>query len=125
MQTNRGLWTRRVAISSVILAAGSWALAIVTWSWFLTRPSGTFGEMGGVMFIFYIFPLSLCAWFVGGPIALALGGYAAKRARSGEGTISDAKLAGAGIVLSRAILWSGVGLLLLVCFFGLLRASVR
>lgn len=114
-----------VAISSCILAAGSWALAIVTWSWFLTRPSGTFGEMGGVMFIFYIFPLSLCAWFVGGPIALALGGYAAKRVRSGEGTIHDGKLAGAGILLSRAILWSGVGLLLLVCFLGLLRASVR
>ena len=114
-----------VAISSCILAAGSWALAMVTWSWFLTRPSGTFGEMGGVMFLFYIFPLTLCAWFLGGPIALALGGYAAKRVRSGEGTIRDGELAGAGIFLSRAMLWSGVGLLLLVCFLGLLRASVR
>jgi hypothetical protein len=114
-----------VAISSCILAAGSWALAMVTWSWFLTRPSGTFGEMGGVMFLFYIFPLTLCAWFLGGPIALALGGYAAKRVRSGEGTIRDGKLAGAGIILSRVMLWGGVGLLLLVCFLGLLRASVR
>jgi hypothetical protein len=125
VKTNRDLWTRWGAISSCILAAGSWVLTILTWSWFLTRPSGSFGEMGGVVFIFRIFPLTLCAWFVGGPIALALGGYAAKRVQSGGGTIHDEKLAVAGIVLSRAILWSGVGLLLLVCLLGLLRACVR
>jgi hypothetical protein len=119
VQTNRGDWTRRVAVSSCILAAGSLALAILTWTWFLIWPSNTFGEVAGVMFVLFIFPLNVCAWFVGGPIALALGGYAAKRVRSGEGTIRDGELAAAGILLSRVSLWSGVHLLLLVRFFGL------
>ena len=125
MQTNRGIWTRLIALSSCILAGGSWVLVIVTWGWFLTRPSGSFGEMGGVMLIFYMFPITLGAWLVGGPMALALGGYAAKRVRSGKGIPLDGELAESGILLSRGMLWSGVGLLLLVCFDGLLRAFLE
>ena len=125
METNRVLWTRLLAIASFVLAANSWLLAIVTWGWFLTRPPGAFGEMGGVMFIVYIFPISLGVWIVGGPIALALGGYAAKRVRSGAGTAGDGTLARVGIWLSRAILWMGVGLLLISFFLGMLRSCVR
>jgi hypothetical protein len=81
--------------------------------------------MGGVMFMFYILPLTLCAWFLGGPIALALGGYAAKRVRSGQGNPLDGQLANSGILLSRVMLWGSVSLLFLVLFLQLLRASLR
>jgi len=119
MQTNRETWTRLFALSSCILAGGSWVLVIVTWGWFLTRPSGAFGEMGGVMAIFCIFPITLGAWLVGGPTALALGGYAAKRVRSGKGTPLDGELARYGILLSRVMLWGWVSLLLLLFLFHL------
>ena len=120
-----GFWTRVFAICSCVLSAASWMLVIVTWSWLLSRPRGAFGEMGGIVFIFYIFPLTLCGWLVGGPVALALGGCAAKRVQSGKGTRRDGELAGAGIILSRVMLWGGVALLLYPVGLGLLRAILR
>ena len=119
MLTKRETRTRLIALSSCILSGGSWVLVIVTWGWFLTRPARAFGDMGGVVAILIIFPITLGAWLVGGAIALALGGYAAKRVRLDKGNPFDEELAKAGIFLSRIMLWGWVSLFLLLFLFHL------
>ncbi len=122
---DRGFRTRLIAVAGCLLAAGAWLVVRVTWGWLLTRPCGSFHDLGALVFVVYIFPLTLGAWFAGGPVAPALGGCAAKRVRSGKGTSRHGELAWAGILLSRVMLWGGVGLRLLVLFLGLVRAAVR
>ncbi len=98
--------------ASCCLAMIAWIVIILTWAWVLTRPSGSFHDQGGLALTIIIFPLTLGAWFVGGPVALALGGRAIKRLGPGEADHSERRFARTGILLSRTLFWAGVAWLL-------------
>jgi hypothetical protein len=99
--------------ASFLLATLSWLVVILTWGWVLTRPHGTFHDQGGLAITLIVLPLTLGAWLIGGPIALALGGRAMKRLGQGEADKSERGFAQTGVLLSRVLLWAGVAWLLI------------
>ena len=107
------MWGQLCAVFGILLAAGSWGVGILTWSWVLTRPRGTFNDQGGLILTFGVLPLTLGLWLVGGPIALALSGRALKLLQPGDDTKRLRQLASAGLLLSRLLLWGVLGGLLL------------
>jgi hypothetical protein len=105
---------------SCTLSAIAWLVVILTWTWVLSRPHGTFHDQGGLMITFIVLPLTLGAWGVGGPIALALGGRALRELGEGESNKEERRLARIGVWLSRVLLWAGVAWLLI----GMLASTV-
>ncbi len=98
---------------SCVLSAIAWLVVILTWGWVLSRPHGTFHDQGGLALTFIVLPLTLGAWVVGGPVALALGGRAFKGRGEGEADKDERRLARIGVLLSRLLLWAGVAWLLI------------
>ncbi len=105
--------------ASCFLAIVAWLVVIATWAWVLTRPHGTFNDQGGLVLTFLVLPLTLGAWTVGGPIALALGGRALKHLGQDAGETSECRLARTGVWLSRAMFWCGVVWLLFMILVSL------
>jgi hypothetical protein len=93
---------------SCVFAAIAWIVVLLTWGWVLSRPHGTFNDQGGLALTLIVLPLTLGAWIVGGPIALALGGRALKSLGEGEASKDERRLARIGVWLSRVLLWAGV-----------------
>jgi len=98
---------------SCVLAAIAWLVVILTWGWVLSRPHGSFHDQGGLILTFFVLPLTLGAWVVGGPLALALGGRALKSLGAGEADKGKRRVAQIGVLLSRVLLWAGVAWLLI------------
>jgi len=72
-----------------------------------------FRAMIAMTLTFVVLPLSFGAWFVGGPVALSLGGRAMKNTSSSETAASERRIARVGIFLSRLLLWGGIAFLAL------------
>jgi sorbitol-specific phosphotransferase system component IIC len=80
------------------------------WGWLLSRPPGALEDQADMIITFVVLPLTLALWVVGGPVTLALAKQVRERNRPGKDR--DHRLAVAGIVLSRLMLWGAAGLLL-------------
>jgi hypothetical protein len=108
--TSLGATINASARSCFALTAGAWLLGIFMWGWLLSRPPGALEDQAGMLITFVVLPLTLALWVVGGPVTLALAKHVREQNRPGKHR--DHRLAVAGIVLGRLMLWGGAGVLL-------------
>lgn len=66
-------WQRQQALAGLRSVVSCWILLALMWSWVLTRPAETFHDQGGMVLTFFVFPLTLVLWILGGPVAFARG----------------------------------------------------